>query len=228
MDIPAGAEGALAQPTRARLFALLGELRHPATTEELAARLALHPNGVRVHLDRLREAGLVERERERRPRGRPRDRWTISPTAQPGGRNPTDYAGLSRWLVRAMALTRVDAGEVEDAGRRIGRDLVPDGAPGSPPERMDAVLAASGFAPTRRAGPDGTMTWCLGNCPYREVVRERQALVCALHRGMTRGVLDVIDPEATLSGFVPRDPDEAGCLIEVRGPMAATASPGEP
>lgn len=228
MDVLPRAGDALAQPTRARLFALLGELRRPATTEELAALLQLHPNGVRVHLDRLREAGLVERDRERRPRGRPRDRGTVSPTARPGGDRPTDYSGLARWLVRAMTLADLDAGEVEAAGERIGRDLVPDDAPGTPPEQMDAVLAALGFAPTREAGPDGTLTWCLGNCPYRDVVRERQPLVCALHRGMTRGLLETLDPEATLSAFVVRDPDEAGCRIEVRGPMAASASTSEP
>jgi len=224
MDVPPGAGGALAQPTRARLFALLGELRRPATTEELAARLNRHPNGVRVHLDRLRAAGLVERERERRPRGRPRDRWAISPTAQPGGERPTDYAGLGRWLVRAMALAELDPDTVEEAGRRIGRDLAPDTpADASPRERMEAVLAALGFAPEAQRGARGALAWRLGNCPYRDVVRERQPLVCALHRGMTRGLLEALDPETSLSGFVARNPDEAGCRIEVRGPMAASA-----
>jgi predicted transcriptional regulator len=34
---------------------------------------------VRLHLERLVEAGLVVRERERQARGRPRDTWSISP-----------------------------------------------------------------------------------------------------------------------------------------------------
>ena len=68
MDLPAWPDDALAQPTRARLFGLLAQLRRPAGTEELAARLDLHPNGVRVHLERLREAGMVARERTRQAR----------------------------------------------------------------------------------------------------------------------------------------------------------------
>ena len=68
IDLPTPPDDVLAQPTRARLFRLLGELRRPAATEELAARVELHPNGVRTHLERLREAGLVARER---PRQRP-------------------------------------------------------------------------------------------------------------------------------------------------------------
>jgi hypothetical protein len=35
-------------------------------------------------------------------------------------------------------------------------------------------------------------------------------------RGITKGLLDVLDPRARLTAFVPRDPDEAGCVIEIR------------
>lgn len=31
------------------------------------------------------------------------------------------------------------------------------------------------------------------------------------------GLLDVIAPKATMTGFVPKDPEPAGCLIEVKG-----------
>src|SRR3954452_690554 len=94
MDVPRAADDALAQPTRARLFALLGELRRPTGTEELAERLDLHPNGIRAHMERLLEAGLVVRERSRQTRGRPRDMWLISPDARPGGDPPTAYTEL--------------------------------------------------------------------------------------------------------------------------------------
>ena len=49
-------------------------------------------------------------------------------------------------------------------------------------------------------------------------------MVCSLHRGITRGLLDALDPETELAAFVPKDPDAAGCLIELRGPMAAQAA----
>ena len=63
----------------------------------------------------------------------------------------------------------------------------------------------------------GRVLFRLGNCPYREAVRENQPVVCALHRGLTRGLLDQLDPAARLADFVPKDPDRAGCLIEVEG-----------
>lgn len=81
--------------------------------------------------------------------------------------------------------------------------------------------------PAREPVAGDRLTYRLRNCPYREAVRERQPLVCGLHRGLTRGMLDALDPKTKLVGFVPKDPDAAGCLIELRGRMA-TQTPGAP
>lgn len=224
MDLPVQPGDALSQPTRARLFALLGDLRRPAGTDELAERLGLHPNGVRVHLERMREAGLVTRERIRQPRGRPRDLWAISADADPGGAPPSAYADLGRWLARAIVPGRAGLRAVERTGREVGRDLAPDAAAATPEERMRAALVALGFQPERRSAAGGRLTYRLGNCPYREAVREGQEVVCTLHRGITRGLLDEIAPETALAGFVPRDPFRAGCLIELKGGLADEAA----
>ena len=218
IDLPLATspEDALSQPTRARLFALLGELRRPAGTVELANRLDLGANGVRVHLDRLESAGLVVRDRARQARGRPRDAWTIAPDARPGGESPRAYADLGRWLARAMRSGPRGLRAVEATGREIGRELAPrDGAAGG--EALETTLVALGFQPRVQARNDDRLTICLGNCPYRDAVRENQPVICTLHRGITRGLLDVLDPHAELADFVPRHPDEAGCLIELSG-----------
>ena len=89
---------------------------------------------------------------------------------------------------------------------------------------MHGVLVAMGFQPQRRLDPAGTLTYCLDNCPYRAAVHERRQVVCGLHRGLTRGLLDEIDPKTKLSAFLPKDPDRAGCEITLRVPIAAEAS----
>jgi predicted ArsR family transcriptional regulator len=223
MDLPIRPDDALAQPTRARLFAMVSELRRPTSTDELAERLALHPNGVRVHLERLREAGLVTRDRPRARRGRPRDMWTVASDARPGGDPPTAYADLGRWLARAIAPGKTRLRAVEATGREIGRDLAANGGAASAEERMHATLVSLGFQPERQVDPEGQLTYRLRNCPYRDAVRENQPVVCTLHRGITRGLLDAIGPQTRLAGFVPRDPDAAGCLIELRGELADEA-----
>jgi predicted ArsR family transcriptional regulator len=214
----------LAQPTRARLFALLSELKRPAQTEELAERVGLHPNGVRLHLERLHASGLVNRSKARQTVGRPRDEWSIAADAHPGGNPPRGYAALGRWLARAIPPSKARLRDVEAVGREVGRELAPSSTSASAGDVMETTLAALGFRPQRQVKPGDRVVFRLGNCPYRDAVSENQEVVCTMHRGITRGLLEILEPSARLVDFVPRDPDTAGCLIELEG--ISTAPPG--
>jgi len=176
----------------------------------------MHPNGVRTHLQRMRDAGLVIHRRVSRPRGRPRDEWAIAPTARPGGDPPHAYGALARWLARAIPPTQARLREVEAAGREIGHELAPAVAT-SPELALGDALAALGFQPEIDVRPQARLSCRLGNCPYRDSVRENQDVVCTLHRGLTRGLLDRLAPTATLTRFIPHDPDRAGCEIDIEG-----------
>jgi len=220
VDAPLAHDDVLSQPTRATIFTALTEARRPMGTDELAQRLELHPNGVRLHLDRLLDAGLVTRERVRQSRGRPRDMWAVAPDARPGGSHPTGYADLGRWLARAAPATRAGLRAIEATGRQIGRDIAPQGSNGPAEKRMHTTLSALGFAPRRKLEKSGALTYKLCNCPYRDAVVENRDAVCTLHRGITRGLLDQLSPSTELSEFIPKDPRRAGCLIELRGPLA--------
>ena len=212
-------DDALAHPSRARLFAVLTELRRVAKTTELAERLELHPNGVRIHLERLEEAGLVSRMRVQGARGRPADAWMVAPDARPGGRPPRAYRDVARWLARSLNARRMSLRGLEHTGREVGRELAPSGTAPSV-EAIEQVLAALGFAPYVQSRDADRMTICLGNCPYRDAAAENQAAICALHKGVTRGLLDILAPDAKLERFVPRDPASAGCVIGLRLPAA--------
>ena len=216
MDLPGSASSVLAQPTRARLFSVLESLRRNASTEELATELGLHVNGVRRHLERLREAGLVERVQTKGARGRPRDEWSISAEAHPEGERPRAYADLARWLARAIPTGPARLRDVEKAGREIGRELAPTPADRSA-RGFQQSLAALGFQPELEVDAEGTVRCRLCNCPYRDSVRENPELICTLHKGITAGLLDELAPEARLASFEPHDPDLAGCLVEVTG-----------
>lgn len=210
----------LSQPTRARLFTELRELRRAASTEELAGALGLHVNGVRRHLEQLEAAGLLERRRTRHGRGRPRDEWAIAPDADPAGERPQAYTELSSWLARAIPPSPGRLRQVESTGRQIGRELAPAGAEDVATGVGD-VFAALGFRPAIE--PVGEAGFCctLGSCPYRDSVPENPEVICALHRGITRGLLDELAPEARLERFEPHDPQRAGCVVEASVPTGA-------
>lgn len=214
MDIPTTAPGdVLALPIRVQLVTILGELLRPATTQELAERVGRHPNTVRLQLDRLADSGLLERRTVAQARGRPRHEWTIAAGAQPGGLAPQAHGRLAGWLARALSRPPGLA-ELEQVGREAGREIAPrDARPVG--DAMQDALAALGFAPRRERPAPSRLRYVLRNCPYRSAVQENRDAVCTLHRGITTGLLDGIDPGARLVGFVPKDPVAAGCLIEV-------------
>lgn len=209
------------------MFGLLSALKRPAATDELARTLELHPNGIRQHLETLAEAGLLARQQEKVGRGRPRDIWAIDPDANPGGAAPTGYEELSKWLIAAIDGGPVDPKRIEARGREIGIGLADDGGNAAPETRFHDALSAMGFKPRRRAGRGDRMTYCLENCPYREAALEKQSVICALHKGVTAGILSSIDPKTEMTGFVIKDPVTAGCEIKVKGPMADGSRPDE-
>jgi predicted ArsR family transcriptional regulator len=219
MDLPQPPEhDLLAEPIRARLLHMLAGLRRPASTQELASLVGRHPNTVRVQLARMAAAGLLESRTVPQARGRPRHEWAVAPEARPAGRSPQAYARLAEWLARAIGRTGRMA-DIEEGGREIGREIAPDGAG---PDAMRDALAALGFAPRAESLAQG-VRYVLGNCPYRDAVAENPAVICALHRGITAGLLDRLDPAARMSAFVAKDPYEAGCLIEIAATSSSSA-----
>jgi predicted ArsR family transcriptional regulator len=222
MDLPPIADDVLAQSIRPRLFQSLARLRRPATTQELAAQVGRHPNSVRIQLQRLADVGLLERRDVAQLRGRPRQEWAIAATARPAGRRPQALEQLSRWLARAAG-TGGGLEDIEAAGREIGREIAPERRGRPVALELHDSLAALGFAPELRTSDGPDVRYVLGNCPYRDAVAENQPVVCALHRGMTSGLLERLDRKARLTGFSPKDPYRAGCLLDV---TLAPAAPG--
>ncbi len=217
MDLPPNSEDVLSQRTRAQIFAWLVERRAPASTETLAKALKLHPNGIRRHLERMHEAGLLERSRSKGRRGRPGDLWSVAPEAAPSGERPTGYADLARWLARAIPPGRNRLREVEKTGREIGRELAPVGRTEEPVEGFRQTVASLGFAPAVETRDEGGFICRLENCPYRASVMENQDVVCALHKGITSGLLAELLPNTKLTRFEPHDPERAGCVVAVSG-----------
>jgi predicted ArsR family transcriptional regulator len=218
MDAPRSTDDdPLAQPTRARAFAFLTQLRRPAAIEEIAAHLGLHATGVRAHLARLEQAGLLERSTVRIARGRPRHEWSVAARAAPGGTPPTAYRELALWLAGAVQAGATSERELALHGVEVGRRLAPGDAVEAPADALQHAFAAMGFQPERRERGAAT-TYELCNCPYRDAVRAGGLRVCALHEGITKGLLERVAPASELSAFIPRDPDRAGCVIEVTAP----------
>jgi predicted ArsR family transcriptional regulator len=229
-------EDVLAQRTRSAIVRVLTEAQRPLGTAELADRLALHPNGVRLHLGRLQSAGLVERRSVTGARGRPRYEWALTPAAAHEHASTSAYRHLATWLARSTLASDTTLPHVERAGREIGGQIGAEAAAAAaarpPQDVLQTVLTSFGFEPARTDEPDAQTRYTLQNCPYRDAAAENQPVVCGLHRGITQGLLDAIAPSARLAAFVPTDPHRARCLVDVAWQPAAppadrAAAPGD-
>jgi hypothetical protein len=127
IDLPvvADPEDVLSQPTRARLFALLAELKRPAGTAELAERLELHPKRDQTSSGAARAGGsdrASARQAGTRPAaGRVGDR-PLTPS-RAGGRAPAPTKTSAAGWREHSEHDPADCVALRPAGARSGASL---------------------------------------------------------------------------------------------------------
>ncbi|HET6867085.1 MAG TPA: helix-turn-helix domain-containing protein [Solirubrobacteraceae bacterium] len=184
---------ALADPSRARILAELADAG-PLDARELAELVDLHVNTVRVHVNALIEAGLVESE-TLPPQGRGRPRVAYRSTAAAGDEGGRRYRLLAEILTALVARFGAEASEqLEEIGEAWGHYLVD-----SPPpyaqlsdeqavERLVALLGEIGFQPKLEQQARGRQIQ-MRPCPFLELARSHQDVICPIHLGLIRGAL---------------------------------------
>ncbi|MGH9038028.1 MAG: helix-turn-helix domain-containing protein, partial [Acidimicrobiia bacterium] len=112
----------LGDDTRFAMYRELGLSPSPCSAGDLAERLGLHPNTVRPHLDRMREAGLVEVETVHRGTvGRPQLRYSLSAGAPGLGLDPPGHTLLAGLLAALAEAQGADGARAAGLGRRWGQ-----------------------------------------------------------------------------------------------------------
>ncbi|MFD2420314.1 helix-turn-helix transcriptional regulator [Amycolatopsis pigmentata] len=183
--------------SRARVLEVLRAAGEPVGVQDVADQVGLHSNTARFHLDGLVDAGLAERQVEERSQpGRPRTVYLATATDVPAGQR--SYRLLAEMLTGLVADTLPDPGKAaETAGEAWGRYLADRPAPSQRVDaaegvrRLSAVLTDAGFAPDQVEDADRPVI-PLRHCPFREVAEQHRDVVCSLHLGLMRGVLQEV------------------------------------
>ncbi len=195
----------LASISRVAVLETLHEAARPMGVRELAERMNLHNNTVRKHLDLLVENGFATRLRDSvARRGRPRYVYAASPDSSPSEARLRNY----RLLASVFADYLYDADDphaaAEEAGRRFGaRSVDGTGDVAGPPaavERVVTMLDDIGFRPELAPGGAEIL---LRHCPFHELARDRQEVVCGIHLGLIRGALEQLGAPREALRLVP-------------------------
>jgi predicted ArsR family transcriptional regulator len=200
----------LADSSRYAIYQEVAGAEAPLSTAEIAARLDLHPNTVRLHLEKMREAGLLVMSSDRHGSvGRPQHCWAPGPQAPSLGLEPIGFRLLAHLLAEVAAEAGPGPDTAAGVGRRRGRERQGGPAPWGGEPRVACVravmeeLAELGFDPALDAeGDDGPVTISFTRCPFRELAALYPDVVCELHRGLTEGI--VASVTASRPGTVSR------------------------
>jgi predicted ArsR family transcriptional regulator len=196
-----------------------------ATVDELAARLAMSPNGVRFHLSALERDGLVVQRSVRRGPRKPSHGYSLSQRAE--ALFPRAYAALLNAVLRDLR-GGASGADLQALFRRLGRRLAAAHADRfremTPEQRVAEalrVLEELGGAAVAQSQDDGSALVVGQSCPFEAVVREHPE-ACALLEAFLADVF----PEAKVcegcdKGAAPR------CRFEIL-PQAAGACRAQP
>jgi predicted ArsR family transcriptional regulator len=194
----------------------------PLGVAEVAARLGLHANTARFHLDALVEDGAVVKGQELPSgRGRPRAVYRPRPGMDRGG--VRSYRLLAQILL--SHLSAAGPGATEDAvqaGRAWGAFLTERPVPfqhltsEEAIARLSSLLDDLGFAPEVEAAAPATIR--LHHCPFLELAEDYGPLVCTVHLGLMQGALAELGTSVTAAELTPfAEPD--ACLTRLEGAL---------
>jgi predicted ArsR family transcriptional regulator len=149
-------------------------------TNQLAERLALHPNTIRWHLGVLTDSGLVKEIPERRRgRGRPSIVHRLTSEGVSTGRD--EYRMLATMLTEALAGDTNREARAYETGIRWGRNL----RQAEPGATVVELLDREGFA-AERYGDRIEMR----RCPFYALAESAPQVICTLHHGIVDGALE--------------------------------------
>lgn len=216
-------------PARARMLALLQDAGQAMTSTEVAERLAMHPNSARFHLEKLADDGIVDRERESRSApGRPRLLYRVADAAPPAHRS---YRLLSEILTHALIGQHPEpARAATEAGRAWGTTLAPPPSPqrlGDPAEAIDALVASMdlvGFD-SHVVAEHESLRVEVSHCPFLEVAAQGHEVVCSVHLGLMRGVLEQVGGVVDVASLEPWvEPSRCVAHLSTGGRPSAASS----
>lgn len=192
---------------------------------QIAQRLAVHPNTVRFHLDALLGSGQVERVAvPPRTAGRPPLFFRAARRMAPDG--PRQYRLLAAILVRELERQPDPRRRAIEAGRSWAHQVAategrtdPSAATPTddPVDGLVGLLDELGFAPQRTEARDGSRIE-LRHCPFLELVEDSSEIICAVHLGLMQGSLQASEAPVGVDRLDPFvQPDRCVAHLETVG-----------
>jgi predicted ArsR family transcriptional regulator len=202
----AAVTSAFGDPTRRQIYLFVRDCAAGVTASEVADRFALHSNVARHHLDKLAAGGYLEVFVNRQGgggAGRPSKRYRKSAqaTGVEAPRRGDDLLimllGEALSLIPPAQAERMAEVVGEDYGRRLAGQMSTGEGHRSFRAALHAIadaLTAHGFEAHAEAR-GGSLALIKDACPFFDTAKQHP-VICAVDRGMVRGMLSGLYGEA--------------------------------
>jgi predicted ArsR family transcriptional regulator len=219
---------AFGDPTRREIYLFVRDTPGGVTASDIAARFELHPNVARHHLEKLTGGGYLIVDSARpdgasaRPAGRPSKRYHAVETDALSLPLRHDDV-LASLLAHALDALGADQAETlaDGVGFEYGKQLAERMGPGAGHRSARTAIAAvadaltaHGFA-AHAESSDGGLTIVSECCPFGETAQRYPHVVCALDRGMIRGMLSGLYGETSPRFEASRPDGDDHCVARV-------------
>ena len=214
--------GAFGDPTRREIYLYLRSAGGGRTSSEVAEHFELHPNVARHHLDKLAAGGYLVVDLARgESAGRPSKRYEArEPASHTLTFPPRRDDLLATLLAKSLQLLPAEQATAmaEEVGYDYGRALASrmDPTEGHRSVRNAVVsvadaLTAHGFAAHAESRGESLMI-ISEQCPFGEAAQQFPHVVCAVDRGMIRGMLAGLYGETNPQFAASRPAGDAHCV----------------
>src|SRR4051812_18797994 len=209
---------------RTQVLHVLRDAPDPPSISDIAARVDVHPNTIRFHLNALIATGMVQRVTA--PASRPgRPPLMFRPVRAMNTSGPSNYRPLADMLLTELTAAADARARAIELGRRWGlHEVTP--TPGPVPasavtNTLTELLTRLGFAPE---APTANQI-DLRHCPFLDAVQQSGRLVCALHLGMLQGATEGLTGSESAVNLMPfAEPDLCRVTLAV-GPRPSPSAP---
>jgi predicted ArsR family transcriptional regulator len=225
---PVALVGALAEPSRRRLYDFIVASGGWVSRDEASSALDIERGTVAHHLDRLASDGLLEVDYQRLSgrqgpgAGRPSKLYRRSELEVGVSLPPRDYQLAGRLLAEAAERTASDGTPIVAAlaqaataeGRQIAERIrlrLRGARMGRKSARRRAtleVLAEHGFEPKQHR--DGQVD--LTNCPFHQLAKDHTELICGMNLCLVQAAVDEVGDTCLQARL---DPEDGRCCVKL-------------
>jgi predicted ArsR family transcriptional regulator len=189
---------ALGEETRFSVFCEIASSEVPLTVKDLVAIFGMHHSAIRIHLNRLEEAGLIisQKRHTKGAVGRPQLAFLPNPHVLDISLPPRNYQFMADLALDYVTREGLDLEQAEEFASVWGRAFVVERR-GNGKLSFDEGLSTvceemrnlGGTAEWAIENGDGTYVVREHNCPFAELSSEHDELICSLHQSVAQGML---------------------------------------